>query len=272
MNRLPEALDDYLTIRRALGFKLKVVGWVLGKFVAYAEGVGAETITTDLAVAWAKLPADGSPVWWKFRLDAVRGFAKHLQALDPRTEVPPTDVLPCAKHRATPYFYAEADVVRLMEAAGDLVPVFRAATYQTLIGLLAVTGMRPGEARRLEREDIDWINAILTVRFTKFGKSREIPMDPSTLAALKSYDSERVRRCSRPGASEYFFVSIRGTQLLGPNVDRTFHRLVQRADLPPHSPRCRPRLHDLRHTFAIRTLIAWYREGLNVQAMLPRRS
>lgn len=272
MSRMREGLDDYLTIRRGLGFKLKLAGWVLDGFVAYADEVGAETITTELAVFWARLPANRSPIWWKYRLDVVRCFAKHLQVLDPRTEVPPPDIFPSLKHRATPYFYAEEDVLRLMEGAGQLLPALRGLTYQTLIGLLSVTGMRPGEAIRLEREDIDWNHGILTIRFTKFGKSRQIPVDASTLAALKTYDCERGLLCSRPSASAYFLVSMRGTQLLGPNVDRTFHSLVQNAELQSRSPRCRPRLHDLRHTFAIRTLLAWYRQGLDVQAMLPRLS
>lgn len=272
MSRLREALDDYLTVRRALGFKLKLAGWVLGTFVAYAEGVGAETITTDLAVAWATLPARRSLVWWNYRLGAVRGFAKYLQLLDPGTEVPPADLLRVPRPRAVPYCYSEADIARLMEAAGALVPAFRGATYQTLIGLLATTGMRPGEAIRLGCEDIDWSSALLTIRFTKFGKSREIPVHTSTVAALQRYDHERGRSCSQPHASPSFFVSIRGTRLLGPNVDRTFHALVHQARLGPRSPRCRPRLHDLRHTFAIHTLLGWYREGLDVQAMLPRLS
>lgn len=272
MTALRDGLADYLAIRRALGFKLKLAGWALGKFVAYAEEVGAGTITTDLALAWARLPTDRSPIWWRYRLDVVRGFAKHMQWLDPRTEVPPADLVPWVKSRATPYFYTEAEIVRLMEAASELEPSFRAVTYQTLIGLLAATGMRLGEAIGLDRNDVDWGDALLTIRDTKFGKSRQIPVEASTMAALETYASERSRLCRRPEASTYFLVSIRGTQLLGPNVDRTFHTLTQKAGLTPRSARCRPRPHDLRHTFAIRTLIDWYREGLDIQALMPRLS
>jgi integrase len=272
MSRFSAALQDYLAIRRALGFRLKLAGWVLTRFVVYADQVGAERITTDLAVAWATQPADASPIWWKFRLTAVRAFAKHLQTLDPLTEIPPADAVSAPKCRAAPYFYSEAETVQLMEEAADLLPPFRGVTYQTLIGLLAVTGMRLGEAIRLEGEDVDWEHGVLTIRLSKFGKSRQIPVDPSTLSALRTYDRARDRLCSRPRATSNLFVSIRGTQLLGPNVDRTFHQVAGRAGLRPRSARCRPRLHDLRHSFAIRTLLGWYRAGFDVQAMLPRLS
>jgi integrase/recombinase XerD len=159
-----------------------------------------------------------------------------------------------------------------MEETANLLPPFRSVTYQTLIGLLAVTGMRLGEAIRLEREDVDWEHGVLTIRLSKFGKSRQIPVDPSTLSALRTYDQARDRLCSRPRATTNLFVSIRGTPLLGPNVDRTFHQVAGRAGLRPRSPRCRPRLHDLRHSFAIRTLPRWYRAGLDVQVTLPRLS
>jgi integrase/recombinase XerD len=272
MSRLRTALQDYLAIRRALGFQLKLVGWALTRFVAYAEQVGAETVTTDLALAWATQPVNASPVWWKFRLTAVRGFAKHLQTLDPCTEIPPADAVSAPKCRAAAYFYSESEIVRLMEEAANLVPPVRGITYQTLIGLLSVTGMRLGEAIRLQRADVDWEHGVLTIRISKFGKSRHIPVDPSTLSALQAYDQARDQMCPRPGATTNFFVSIRGTQLLQPNVDRTFHQLAGRAGLRPRSSRCRPRLHDLRHSFAIRTLLGWYRAGLDVQAMLPRLS
>lgn len=231
MSRLSAALQDYLAIRRAVGFRLKLVGWVLTRFVAYADQIGAETVTTDLAVAWATQPVDASPVWWKFRITAVRGFAKHLQTLDPLTEIPPADAVSAPKCRAAPYFYSEAETLRLMEEAAALLPAFRGVTYQTLIGLLAVTGMRMGEAMRLEREDVDWEHGVLTIRLSKFGKSRQVPVHPSTLSALRIYDQARDRLCSRPRATTNLFVSIRGTRLLGPNVDR---------NLPPGGGKSRP--------------------------------
>jgi integrase/recombinase XerD len=272
MSRLRAALQDYLAIRRALGFRLKLAGWVLTRFVAYADQVGAETVTTDLAVAWATQPVDASPVWWKFRLTAVRGFAKHLHTLDPGTQIPPADAVSAPKCRAAPYFYSEAEIVRLMEEAANLVPPFRGITYQTLIGLLYVTGMRLGEAIRLQRTEVDWEHGILTIRLSKFGKSRQIPVDSSTLSALQAYDQARDQMCSWPRATTNLFVSIRGTGLLQPNVDRTFHQVAGKAGLRRRSARCRPRVHDLRHSFAIRTLLGWYRTGHDVQAMLPRLS
>jgi len=154
MSQLRTALDDYLRIRRALGFKLERASSLLPQFVAYLERSGAETITTDLALAWAKQPQDAHAEWWAHRMSEVRGFARHLQALDPRTEVPPVDLLPRKVCRATPYLYTECDVAALMEAARALHPSLRASTYETLVGLLAVTGMRVGEAIRLDRDDL----------------------------------------------------------------------------------------------------------------------
>ncbi len=272
MAQLTDALDDYLGTRRALGFKLERLGKELAGFVAYAEQLGAETITSELAVAWATQPAGRSPIWWRIRLSAVRGFALHRQAFDPRTEVPPMDAVPSVpgSHRAVPYFYSEAEIARLMEEAGKLAHPLHAATYQTFIGLLAVTGMRRGEAIRLHRADVDWSNGILTIRSSKFGKSREIPLAPSTVTALKHYQAKRELLCARPTASQCFFVSIRGTGLT--EVNRTFRHLVTKAQIRPRSTRGRPRLHDLRHSFAIRTLVAWYHDGRDVQALLPRLS
>jgi integrase/recombinase XerD len=208
MSRLSAALDDYLAMRHVLGVRLKLAGWVLTRFVAYADQVGAETITTDLAVAWATQPVAASPLWWKFRLNAARGFAKHLHALDPCTQIPPADAVKAPKCRAVAYFYSEAEIVRLMEEAANLTPPFRGMTYQTLIGLLAVTGMRLGEAIRLERADVDWEHGVLFIRLSKFGKSRQIPIDPSTLSALMTYDQERDQLCSRSNTTANFFVSM----------------------------------------------------------------
>jgi integrase/recombinase XerD len=267
MTDLRQALDDYLAIRRALGFKLQRVGQMLPGFVTYMEQAGAATITTELALAWAKQPAGGA-AWWRIRLRAVRGFARHVQNVDPSTEAPPADLLPAPPTRATPYLYSESDVGRLMTAARALASPLKAVTYETLVGLLATTGMRMGEAIRLDRADLDWNNGVLTVRSSKFGKSREVPLHPSTLGALRAYQRRCDQLCPRPKAPS-FFISTTGTRLDQPTVGATFVMLARQAGLRPRSRRCRPRPHDLRHSFAVRTLLNWYRAGDNVESKLP---
>lgn len=142
MSDLRQAAEEYLAIRRALGFKFVLQGRLLLQFVGYLEETGASCLTTDLAVAWAKAPADADPAWWGQRLSVIRGFARHLHAIDETCEVPPADVLPAHFRRAVPYLYSEDEIERLIGAAGALLPPLRGETYATLIGLLAVSGMR----------------------------------------------------------------------------------------------------------------------------------
>ena len=189
MNALHEAAEDYLRIRRALGFKLENAGRLLPQFLDYLESVGAETITSEHALRWATLPSDANPVWWGVRLTAVRGFARYLQTIDPAAELPPRAVLPVGtgRRRPTPYIYSDAEIAALMTAAGGWLPRLSAATMQTLIGLLAVTGMRIGEAIRLDRADLDLEHRRLVIHTSKFGKSRQLPLHPSTAQALHAY-------------------------------------------------------------------------------------
>jgi integrase/recombinase XerD len=272
MSALGQAVDDYLLVRRVLGSKLESEARLLADFVAFVEAAGATTVTTELAVAWAKLPGeDAHPSYLGRRLCAVRGFARHLHAFDPATEVPPAQLLPVRPCRAVPYLYSEADIAALIGAARSLTPALRSATYQTLIGLLSVTGMRIGEAIRLDRDDLDWDEGLVTVWHSKFDKSRELPLNPSTLKALRAYASLRDRLCPAPKAPS-FFVSSAGTRLVYVTVQGTFARLARHAGLAARSERCRPRLHDLRHTFACRILLGWYRDGVDVDAHLPRLS
>lgn len=269
MSGLRAAMEDYLTLRRSLGFKLGKYDWMLGDFVNDAEVAGASTVTTELALAWALKPgADAHPSYLAIRLSVLRGFARHLQAFDPTTEVPPSDLLPHRACRATPFLYSAADIAALMRAARDLKPSVRGATYETLIGLLAVTGARVGELIRLDHDDVDWDSGILTITYTKFNKSRELPVQPSTLAALRAYSKERDRAFPEP-KDPSFFVSTRGTRLVYVTVCQVFHTLVQAAGLRARSKQCRPRIHDARHAFACTTLIGWYRAGLDVEAQMP---
>ena len=268
MSRLDPALADYLRLRRALGYKLVRTAKLLAQFIAYLDGIGVDTLTIEAALAWATLPADGGPSWLAGRLTVVRGFAAYLHAIDPANELVPSDLLPDRGHRTTPYLYAETEVAELMAAAATLRTPHRAATYATLLGLLAVTGMRVGEAIRLDRADVDAGHELLTVKHSKFGKSREVPLHPTTVAALRRYLGRRDRpRPVMPTTA--VFVSDAGTRLLYCNVNWTFLKLVRRAGLVPRSASCRPRLHDLRHTFAVRTVLDAYRAGADVQVRLP---
>jgi integrase len=207
-------------------------------------------------------------VWWSKRLSVARQFARYLQTIDPACEVPPARLLPYRVRRATPYPYTPEGIAALMRAAGGLPLPLQAATYQTLIGLLAVAGLRVGEAIGLDRGDVDYRDGLLRVINSKFGKSREVPLHPSAMRALAAYGQRRDRLCPRP-ACEAFFISTAGTRLHAANVRRVFSRLVRAVDLKPRSARCRPRLHDLRHRFAVNTLLDWHRAGVDVQARLP---
>jgi integrase len=262
MNDVSHIVQEYLSIRRALGFKLEREGMLLPKFAAFVEAQGSPHITTDLAVRWATQPVDGLPYWWSRRLGMVRHFALYVSALDPKTEIPPADLIPYRKPRHQPYLYSEADVTALMQACMRLRGPLGPDTYATLIGLLAVTGMRIGEAIALDRSDLDEREQLLVIRHTKFNKSREVPLHRTTFEALGAYARKRDRVLRRP-KSPSFFLSQTGRRLLSQNVWQKFARLRRFAGLTRH-PRP-PRIHDLRHSFATNTLLRWYREGVDVE-------
>lgn len=268
MSDLRTELDRYLVIRRSLGFKLRRAELLLTDFLGYLEANGTDTITTDNAFAWASLPADASSDWWAARLSVVRAFARHLHVMDPVHEVPPAGLLPARTHRVTPYLYSDTEIALLMAAARQFRSPLRAATFETLVGLLAVTGLRIGEALRLDRDDVDLADGVLHIRDTKFGKSRHVPLHPTTVAALATYAARRDELCPHP-VNPSFFVSTAGTRLLYCNAHVAWLDLVRRAGLKRRSTKCRPRPHDLRHSFAVRTLLGWYRDGVDVAACMP---
>jgi integrase len=263
------ALEDYLKLRRALGFKLANAGRLLDQFVGYLEEHGMGTITLDHALAWATLPAEASASWQAIRISVVRGFAAYLHSIDPSVEVPPAGLIRSGSCRATPYLYSDAEIRSLIEAAAALQPRLRAATYQSLIGLLAVSGIRISEAIALDGDDLDAEQGLLVVRHTKFNKDRLVPLHPSAVQALARYMDLRQELQPR-AASPAMFISTAGTRLWHSNINHTFARLVQQAGLTRRSASCRPRIHDLRHSFAVATLLNWYASGADVPAMMPR--
>jgi integrase len=254
-----------------MGFKMDRHEKLLTQFTDYLVAHEAATLTTEHALAWATLPSSADPRWWAARLSMARGFAVHLHALDPSHQVPPHGLIPHGPRRTVPFLYTEAEIAALVRAAGRLSLPLRAASYQCLIRLLAATGMRVGEAIRLDRADFDTDLGVLTVHDTKFGKSRQLPLHPTATAGLQDYLRLRDKLMPHPH-TDALLLSTRGCRLRYERVWNTFHRLVGHAELIPHSPGCTPRIHDLRHSFAVTTLLDWYRDRADVQAMLPRLS
>jgi integrase len=273
MSKLQAALDEYLAVHRALGVKLRLPGRLLQRFVDFAHSKGAAYITSELAMAWATQPAAAQPAQWANRLGMVRRFARYCSANDPRTTVPAPDLLPHRYRRPDPYIYRDEEITRLLEAARRLPPAdgLRPHTFVTLFGLYVVTGMRANEPLRLDRDDVDLVNGVLTIRDTKFGKSRYVPLHPSTQRALQRYATRRDRCCPNP-ATPSFFVSERGTRLTEWCVRWTFVKLSCEIGLRAPGDSRGPRLHDLRHRLAIGTLLRWYRHGVDVGRHLPELS
>lgn len=259
MSHLRNALTDYLTLRRALGYKMDKAERLLGQFVAFAEDRAETHVRTETALAWATLPADAAAIWTSRRLAEVRLFARHLRTLDQRTEVPPADLLPAKTRRATPYLYTPQEIAALMQATAILRGPHVQATYRTLIGLLAATGMRIGEAISLDRDDFGADSGILTIRHGKFDKARALPLHPTTVAALDAYLCRDDR--PRPAGMATLLISSRGKRLRYGTVHGVFHKLLHHCGIAPRSAACRPRIHDLRHSFAVSTIADDYRAG-----------
>ena len=264
---LRDQLSDYLALRRALGYRLARPEKLLGQFLDHLEHLGETTITAAAALDWARQPANGDSNWWAYRLAAVRGFAVYLHGLDPAHQVPAPDLLPQRPLRASPYLYSDVEIAALIAATGSLRTPLRQATFATLIGLLAVTGIRVGEAIALDRGDVDLRAGLLLVRHGKFDKARELALHPTTIDPLRRYQRIRSRHTRAPETAA-FLVSTAGTRLLYCNVHHTFHRLVGLAGLAPRSASCRPRIHDLRHSFAVRAMLDAYAAGQDGQLRL----
>jgi integrase len=271
VSTLRQRAEEYLTMRRSLGYKLETQGRLLLDFVDYLQHTGAGTVTVEAAVAWATQPAGAAPIWWTRRLSVVRCFARHLKTLDPACQVPPADLLPPPYQRITPYLYSQAEIAALVHAAGLRAVPLQAATYQALISLLAVSGLRVGEAIGLDRPEVDLDAGLLSIVNGKFGKSRQVPLHPSTVEMLRRYATRRDRLCPAP-TTRGFFLSTTGTRLHIGGVDAVFTQLLSLAGIHTPPGRRRPRIHDLRHSFAVATLLDWYRDGVDVHARLPMLS
>lgn len=274
MSQLRQALDEYVSTSRALGMQQKWASLALPAFIDFMDREGAEFITTDRAVRWATTPVGVQPATWARRLSVVRRFAVWLAVSDQRTEIPPLGLVRSRNRRPPPHIYSDGEIRDLLTAAGHLRSPsgLRARTYQTLIGLLASSGLRPGEALALDEGDVDLCQGILSVRLTKFGKSRFVPVAPSTCAALREYARERDELCpKRP--SPAFLVTESGKRIPGGMARRTFAGLGRSVGLRPQGERRwvgkGPRLQDLRHTFATRRLVEWYQAGLEVDRLMP---
>lgn len=270
MSALTDAAGEYLRLRNSMGHELAEYHRELPRFVAFLDAAGLPTVTVAAALAWAQGPdVDPSTSVAPRRMTIARGFARYLASMDDRTEVPPPGLIAGRRRWRPPFIYSPDDVTALMSQARRLTPM-PAATHETLIGLLAATGMRVGEAIRLDRGDIGWTAGVLTIRESKFGKTRIVPVLDSTLTALKQYARTRDRLCPHT-TSASFFVSMTGTRLIYRIVQQKFRRLCDRADIGAGAERP-PRIHDLRHTFVVRTLLGWYQAGEDVEARLPTLS
>ena len=268
MSALEPHVDDYLRLRRTLGYDLEETGRLLHRFATELDAAGVTHITTQIAVRWALAPkvrAPSSVPATRYR--AVRGFARYMAGIDPETEIPPAGLIRRPRSRRPPFIYTDEELLALLEQARSSIPQpLRAATIHTLIGLLAASGLRIGEALRLDRGDVDWSEGVLHIRQSKFNKSRLVPLSPSVLEVLARYAHLRDRE--RPAAGESFFVSLRGTRVIHECVWKTFRALCDGAGIGARSS-VRPTIHDLRHRFAVRVLLSWYQQGVDVSPVWP---
>jgi integrase len=270
MTNLCQGAEDYLELRRSLGFKLKRPCRFVREFVNWLQDRGETRITTRLALEWATVPQHLKRPEWTARLSAIRGFARYWSTIDGVTEVPPEGLLTFRAQRPQPYLYSGTEVEKLLDAAKCMQAEFdlQPLTYHCLLGLLAVAGLRISEALNLECCDVDWKEGLLTIRGTKFGKSRLVPLHPTTKVVLAEYADQR-DRLFPIRAPKTFFPSKTGGRLDAGQVRRVFYRLSRQIGIRGASASCGPRLHDLRHRFAVETLLRWYQAGEDVKQRLP---
>ena len=274
MNTLREAVQDYIDMRRSLGFKMNNEYRQLLAFAIFMEQRQAPFITVELALAWAQQPVNVLPSWWAQRLSHVRMFARFRKATDPRTQVPPAQLLPFKPKRAKPYLYSDEEIQNLLDAALNLPYAYergalRPRVFHCLFGLLAVTGLRLAEAQNLKLSDVDMESAVLIIRNAKFGRDRLVALHQTTCDVLADYIVRRAHHWQGRPVSSYLFVSSRGNRLHQSDITRTFHRLSRQIGLRGETDSRGPRLHDMRHRFATATLVNAYRQDRNPERLVP---
>jgi integrase len=268
MRTLEHALENYLNTRRALGFRLHEHERLLTQFVAFVKMKQSDYITTEMALDFAT-NCRATPTRWAKRFGIIRLFCRYVHAIDSRTPLLPDRVFGRSDGRARPYIFSENDIYGLVEACKTItLGKLRNATYSTLLGLIAVTGMRVGEAMKLDDRDVDWTEGILMIREAKFNKSRQVLLHPSTVEELKRY--RRLRNQLRPVRKiPNFFIGHRGGQLRHVTIHGIFVLALRRIGLDKQKGTVNPRIHCLRHSFAVNTLIRWYTDGHDVEQRIP---
>lgn len=269
MSALGRHVEDYLRLRRALGFKLEREGKLLAQLVSYVEAGGGATLTSELVIRWARQPVTAHSNQWAKRLGVARKFAIYLHTIDPATKVPPPNVFAVRRRRPTPYLWSESDISSLLEGARALRPPLRAATHEALFGLLAASGMRVGEAISLHRDDVDLSAGVITIREAKLDRSRLVPLHISAIEALRRYVAVRDCLCPRPRSTAFFLLSA-GAQLDRSRVGKAFRSITTAMGV--RNATVHPRIHDLRHSFAVRTLMAWQQSGVSIDAHIATLS
>ena len=269
--------ENYLGERRRLGFGLRTTGYSIMSFARYIDALNSqEPVTVEIMANWARQDQGNSdkPGTWARRLKHLRSFCRYLQQFEPRTEVPDDTVFGRIGQRLAPHIYSEQETVDLLDAArnlGSFIPGLRGATYETLFGLIASTGLRVSEALHLLDTDADLKVGMLAIRQTKFAKSRHVPMHPSTLEVLRRYRSQRNLHIEVSDGTP-FFIGVRGRRLGRPlglgQVHRVFIGLRNQLGWINRGAHNGPRIHDLRHTFVVRRVLLWQAQGLDVDQQM----
>lgn len=261
-----DRVEEYLRVRRSLGYKLKIEGGELHRFAQFAEKQKhSGPITVELAVAWAKSSKKDSQLFHARRIETLRGLTKFCALFEQETEIPSPKLLGRAHRRISPYIYTPQEILELIDAAGQIEPQggLRPETMRHLIGLLSATGLRISEALYLNRTDVDLDHGYLLIRETKFNKSRYVPLHPTAVQAMYEYTDIRERKMPFATNATAFFLNGKGAPFQYRQALYAFQSIRRRLGWEKKGKRP-PRLHDLRHTFACRRLLAWYEQGIDI--------
>ncbi len=270
MIKLKTAVDKYIQLRQSLGYKLRCEKYILYDFVRYMKKEKTDVITIDHAITWAKSRKNAKKARWSCRLSAVRCFSKYYKIIKSESQIIPDKILSFKYERKAPYIYTDKDVINILNACNSLYPKnpIGKYTYKTLLGLISVTGMRISEAIALQEDDINFKDKYITVNKSKFNKSRIIPVSDSVIKELKKYQKKRDNYLPEIKKSS-FFISVKGGRPYYSTVQKDFRKIIDSAGLNPKVGGRRQRIHDFRHTLAVRVLLMWYRNGDNVSQKMP---